>query len=117
MLANRITQFLLDSDLEYARAKRQQRCLTDVLESIEDVADDGDGHTVEFLLPSVEEIVRGGATVAWLLDTADQRRDVSVADLQTLDDIDRLRETVAAGMREFAGRLLEAAARLESGVR
>jgi hypothetical protein len=118
MSANRIAPFLAD-DLAYARAKRQQRTLTAVLESIEEIADDDHGHTIEFLLPSVEEIVRGDATVAWLLDNADQRHDVPVSDLQTLRDVDQLRETVAAGMREFAGRLLAAADRLdgESGVR
>jgi len=114
---NRIAPFFLADaeDAEYLRAKRRQRQLIAALESIEETAADGNGNVVESIVPSVEEIASGDAKIHWLLREFESR--MPIDELETVDDIDAVRDAIADKVRAFAARLVEAAARLEGGVR
>ena len=126
MSTNRILCFLGDPEAAaFVRARRRQRAIVKTLEALETAAtlpveycgpsdDDRDaddaGKVVEFVYPSVTDLLDKGddAAVKWYFTDLDFHR-VPLAEFASLAD------TVVSGMREFADRVLCAAARMEGG--
>ena len=127
-LVNRILMFLGSDDdaVAFARARRRQRRIVELLERLEvsarragvflddpDSDSDDDGKVIEFIYPSCETIIEGNAKIKWFINSGID------AHFILIDDLDTLTETVCCELRSVAERLTEAAERMaaEGGVR
>ena len=82
---NRVLKFLADDETAaFVRARRQQRRIVELLDRLEvsarcacafhdDADEHDDGQVIEFVYPSCETIIDGGAKIRWFISTGSRR--------------------------------------------
>ena len=129
MTTNRVLMYL-GGDAEaaaFVRARRRQRWIEALCESLEDVAtipreytacacgdglhDDDDGKVIEFFSPKLVDLIEkpdDDVHLKWFFRDCDFY-------CVPLTQLDNLAAVLVEQMREFAGRVLDAAAAIEAG--